>query len=60
LLEDEEVGVAVATAPASPPSPVKTTPAVPLAAPACKVEDAALEEVVLVVLILVGFWAPQG
>jgi hypothetical protein len=39
---------------------VKTTPAVPLAAPAGKVEDAALEEVVLVVLILVGFWAPQG
>jgi len=54
------VGEAVATEPAFPPSPVKTTPAVPLVASAGKVEDAALEEVVLVELILVGFWAPQG
>lgn len=51
-----EAAVVVA---ALPPSPLYTTPAVPLVAPAGKFVAVA-EEVVDVMLTRVGFWAPQG
>jgi hypothetical protein len=61
-VEDEDEADEVA---AAPPRPVKRTPSLPLLAAADpdadpEVDDAVLEEVVLVALILVGSWAPHG